>query len=238
MKTAVLFPWSGTCPHRTAAFAWVKAWYAEHHPDFELVTGHSPEGEQWCKAKAVAEALVRTDADLLVISDADVVAPRLAEAVETVKTGISTWAIPHWRVLRFGPAATGRILKGADPKTAANDMDDFDQPPYKGLAGGGIVVLTRPTYLSAPLDPRFVGWGQEDESWAIALRTLHGQPWRSKDAPLWHLWHPPQQRESRSRGSHRSWNIYNSYCRAATPKDMPQCLAHARELVAGETRDR
>jgi len=43
------------------------------------------------------------------------------------------------------------------------------QRPYPGYPGGGITVLPRSTYTEVPLDLRYEGWGQEDESWAHAL---------------------------------------------------------------------
>lgn len=230
MKTAVIFPWAGDNPHRAIAFEWVKGWHRINHPQWELVTGFAQSGEKWCKAEAVADALKKTDAELLVVIDADCVAPGVAHAVQAVRDG-ALWAIPHLRVLRFNEQATARIVAGADPRSLGATMDDFDQPPYKGMEGGGAVVLKRETYLKVPLDPRFKGWGQEDQSWAIALRVLCGKAWRTPVDPLWHLWHPPQARESRSRGSHKSWHLYNAYCRGALPRDMPGILADARALV-------
>lgn len=56
--------------------------------------------------------------------------------------------------------------------------------------------------------------GQEDESWALALTCLHGQPWRG-DADLIHLYHPPAPRVSRRKGSPESWALYRRYRDAA-----------------------
>lgn len=56
--------------------------------------------------------------------------------------------------------------------------------------------------------------GQEDESWAIALATLAGPPWRG-EADLIHLWHPPERRMSRRKGSPESWALYHRYREAA-----------------------
>jgi hypothetical protein len=84
------------------------------------------------------------------------------------------------------------------------------------------------------MDHRFVGWGQEDQAWAIALKCLFGNPWRSQNGPLWHLWHPPQERMSREKGSLSSWDLYSSYRRlAANQKGMEELLAEARQVAAG-----
>jgi len=46
------------------------------------------------------------------------------------------------------------------------------------------------------------GWGREDDSWGVALKTLAGKPFHLRGR-LWHLWHPPQARPDR-RGRRRS----------------------------------
>jgi hypothetical protein len=86
-----------------------------------------------------------------------------------------------------------------------------------------MTVLTRETYEQVPLDRRFAGWGQEDESWALALTCLTGAPWRG-DAPLWHLWHPPQDRASRRWGSGASRALWARYCQAAADPDAMRAL--------------
>jgi hypothetical protein len=78
------------------------------------------------------------------------------------------------------------------------------------------------------MDSRFVGWGQEDESWAYALQTLAGQPWRGA-ADLFHLWHPTPPRVERRRGSIEGWRLMKRYrkARGEGPEAMRELLAHA-----------
>jgi hypothetical protein len=71
-------------------------------------------------------------------------------------------------------------------------------------------VLRRDSYLEVPLDPRFLGWGHEDDSWARALVTMLGDPWRGK-RPLFHLWHPPQDRRVRYEGRPQSAALFQRY---------------------------
>lgn len=172
----------------------------------------------WSKARAVADGLLRTAADILVIADADVWCDDLGEAIEAVRRG-APWAIPHSDVHRLSPSATAAALRGAP----LNTVGPLTQPPYRGYEGGGLVVLRRDLYERAPLDPRYLGWGQEDESWALALRTLAGRPWRGT-APLYHLWHPPQPRESRRWGSPAARHLYHQYRRAAGDPDTMRAL--------------
>jgi hypothetical protein len=151
----------------------------------------------------VGDAVSRTDADVLVIADADVwVDP--AEAVAACQT----WAVPHLKVHRLSEQSTQTVLEGGDWRGLP-----LDQKPYKGFLGGGVTVIRRSLYEQVPLDRRFVGWGQEDESWAMALESLFGEPWRG-GRDLVHLWHPPQPRKSRSVGSDAGRELKVRYSRA------------------------
>jgi hypothetical protein len=91
-----------------------------------------------------------------------------------------------------------------------------------------MVVLSRESYAKVPLDPRFKGWGQEDESWALALGTLLGRSKRGL-ADLWHLWHDPAPRQSRDVGSQASMNLHRRYVTAnRQPPRMAALVAEAK----------
>ena len=167
----------------------------------------------WVKALAVMPAVEASCAEIVVVHDADVACGGLPAALRAVESG-APWAIPHLNVHRL------------------NADGGEEQRPYRGIEGGGIVVARRPTLLEIPLDPRFAGWGQEDESWGVALNVLAGKPWRGK-APLYHFWHPPQQRLSRTRGSREGWNLRREYFRARSDPDRMRALVQeARDLLA------
>lgn len=271
MSTAVLIPWRPGCPHRAAALDYVAARYAAN---FDVAIGHCPEGP-WIKALAVANALRQTDAEVLIVADADVWAQGLPGALQAVRNG-ARWAIPHRGVLRLSEAATERYLagRGALPRRPAplefpvagdstmNDTgrpvrdarcggrplwsdpigpershrtdnssydehtfraSDLIEPAYLGVEGGGIVILRRETYAECPLDPRFVGWGGEDESWGFALRALYGPPVRVRK-PVTHLWHPPANRMTRGYGSLASRELRKRYARARASAALTRAL--------------
>ena len=211
-RVSVIIPWAPGvgCRHREAALAWTASkWVGTGH---EVVVGENT--GPWCKAAAVADGLARATGDVLVVADADVWTPGWEGAVGRVVSGVP-WAMPHGKVHRLTHAATQQVLDGHEP---ARGMD-LTQSPYQGWPGGGMVVLRRDVYVRAPLDPRFVGWSGEDESWAHALRTLAGPGWRGT-APLWHLWHPPQERMSRRWGSPEARELAARYVRARTFETM------------------
>lgn len=180
----------------------------------------------WRKALAVADALSRASGEILVVADADVWCDGVPEAVDRVKAG-AAWAIPHYLVRRLTLPATLEVLScGSWP--VRRGTTTYAQPPYPGRPGGGLVVLRRDAYERVPMDARFAGWGQEDESWALALGTLLGRPWRGT-ADLWHLWHDPAPRQSRTVGNQVSLNLHRRYMTAnRQPKKMSALLGEVR----------
>ena len=194
---------------------------AYSHPDWQVVTGTPPDGP-WCKALAVADALRRADGSMLVLADADVWTDGVGLAVEAVRRG-APWAIPHGLVYRLDGIATTKVLVGTSPSPSVGGLA---RQPYRGIEGGGITVLTRDLYEQIPLDRRYVGWGQEDESHGLALSTIAGRRWRGV-APLWHLYHEPMPRLNAHVGSAESRALHVRYQYAA--QDGPVAM---RALLA------
>jgi hypothetical protein len=159
---------------------------------------------------------------MLVVADADVWCGGVGAAVDAVRSGAAKWAVPHARVCRLTSVASAQVYETGQWPTR-RVTTTYAQPPYPGRLGGGMVVLGRDTYLAAPLDPRFVGWGQEDESWALALRCMAGREWRGVE-DLWHLWHTPQRRLSRSVGSRENSILYRRYCVAVRDRTRMRSL--------------
>lgn len=209
-RVEVVVPFLGGCPHRDRAWSWCERRYEW---PVTLASGGSP----WCKARAVMPAIERSCADVVVVADADVWCEGLGEAVDAVADG-APWALPHTLVRRLTEDGTAAVLAGADWRS-----QPLEQSPYSGMLGGGYVVARRETLLDVPLDPRFVGWGQEDHSWGMALSTLLGELWRGR-ADLVHLWHPPQQRMTRKYGSAEGRALWRRYSYARFDRNDMRAL--------------
>lgn len=218
MSVAVVVPCRLDDAHRSAAWQWVSNQYAARHPTWEVIAGTCPDGP-WVKALAVEDALSRTDAEVILVADADVWSDGLERAVDSLER--FPWAIPHHTVYRLTEQATANVLNGGEL------AGPYTQQPYKGWAGGGLLALHRDTYERIPLDPRFVGWGGEDAAWHLALVRFTGRGWRGR-ASLHHLWHPPQPRLNRIIGSQESADLLNRYQRARTPALMEALIEEAR----------
>lgn len=222
---SVLVPRAGGCPHRARAWGWVRQQLAE----YEVIEGWG-DASRWCKAEAVAEALSKATGDLLVLHDADVWSEHLADAITAVQSGKYEWAVPHWTVRRLTEHGTTQFIDG-ERETAEISEDHF------AVQGGGIVVVTRDAYVRAPLDARFVSWGQEDKSFARALSTLAGKPFVIRQ-PLWHLYHPPQERMTRIVGNEVSKALWQRYVSAShQPRAMRALIEEGRQCrLSGSSR--
>jgi hypothetical protein len=196
----VVIPYLGGCQHREAALSWV---LERHVYPVKVALGSSP----WCKAKAVMPAVENCPAGAVVVADADVWCDGLRDAVQAVQEG-ALWARPYARVHRLTKEGTAAVVRGEPWRE-----QPLEERPYRGVLTGGMLVAQRDVLLRVPMDPRFVGYGQEDEAWGAALATLAGRPWRGR-ADLVHLWHPPQKRMSRRKGSPESWELYKRYMEA------------------------
>ena len=204
----VVIPYGGDDPHRDRALEWVTAEWAKL--GYSIAIGIHNDGP-WCKAKAVAVALdaaAPADNDILIIADADVWPARLQDSLRRVVDGANRWAMAHRLVVRFNEEATRLIYDGMP--FSGFSKNSHDQRPYNGTVGGGCVIIPAIRYRQVPLDPRFAGWGQEDESWGMALTTMFGQPYRG-GGDLYHLWHPAPDRRDRVVGSNEGEALRNRY---------------------------
>lgn len=224
---SIVMPYTSDDEHRQAARRWVLGWYARHHPGWQLVEGAC--AGEWSKGAALADAVARASHDILVVADADSVVPpdTLEEAVARVAAG-AAWVMPHRTVYRLSDTHTTQVYAGAEPQRR-----DTCRPPYAGVVGGGITVLTRDAWQTVSgIDPRFVGWGGEDMAFGWALETLCGAGVHLT-APLYHLWHKQEAKGQRRHGSPESEALAGRYRDARNKPDAMRALIaeHAAEMA-------
>lgn len=218
MTVSVLIPFSPDSTWRVQALEHAVRQYTE---SWETIIG-TVDGP-WRKAAAVADAARTAAGEIFVVADADCVCGGVEQAVAAVSAGAG-WAMPHGNVHRLDEEATLEVYAGTPPEQTVGRAERT----RRGMFGGGIVVVTRQAWERAPLDPRFVGWGQEDSSWGLALDTLCGPPARLNH-DLWHLWHPPAPRRDRRIGSDQGHALFERYRQARNRPDvMAKLIEEAR----------
>lgn len=235
-SVSVIIPWykREPDPWRDNALAYVQRWWSVTFPDWPVIIGAMNQEEgPWRKGLAVHRALQKTDADTIVVADADVICTGVREAVDQIAALRCGWAVPHRLVCRLTSDATTLLIqdgrKPADPKRGTRP--DYAEV-HQGIIGGGLVVLPRKLLSDIPIDPRFTGWGQEDYSWARALTMLAGHPWRGP-APLLHLWHDPQTTSDPRRGvgSAEGYALWQRYQDAATLPTLLDVVEEAKKAL-------
>lgn len=168
--------------------------YQLNHPDWKIIEGRCPSAT-WCKGFAIQDALNHTNADILIIADADcIVQPAALEAsVSAVRNG-APWAMPHTTVRRLNEASTVLMLPEVPHTINWNGISalPLDRPVYDGAPGGGIVVVRRVFYEAVGGIPQaFQGWGSEDRALALLCSSLLG-PCERGSGELLHFHHDPQ----------------------------------------------
>lgn len=242
MTVRVIIPWRGGCAQREANLQRVICWWEQHHPDWVLTVGEYPSlAGGWRKSIAVLAGGPVHDADVVIVSDADVICEQVDTAISVVSgdrrvRGIPArplWAMPHRDVHRLNESATQMINARTwwpSQVVTTRELRPYVARSYAGFAGGGLVVLRGRLFNEVPMDPRFVGWGQEDHSWALALSMLGGAPWRGHGL-LWHLWHPKAPRLYPGIGSNDGLQLWHRYRTASTPPAMRALIGEARAEI-------
>lgn len=233
MAIGVVIPWRPSDRHRERALDWVTRRYEHAFPDADIRLGSCDPSLPFNRAEAILDGAARSDADVLVIADSDSWCDSVNLAVMAVAMGTAPWAVPHRLIHRLSAESTEQVYTGADWHHLPLSTDNRqDRKPYVGNEAGTLLVIRRDVLFDVPPDVRFIGWAREDKAWSYALRLLVAPPWRG-DGDLVHLWHPPQERPSRVKGSPASEALYRRYVRVRrNPAGMRTLIDETRSVAA------
>lgn len=188
---------------RQKNWKWLQAYWKAQLPGAEIIIGEDRDGKPFSKSVAVNDAASRAHGDIYVIVDADGYIS--AEAVLYCATqirqarnhGHKLWFVPYRNFFRLTAEASQRVLLSSPKKPY-----QFSSPPPEDCVqrsaasqfghryGAMIQVMPKEAFWEVGgWDPRFRGWGGEDNSAMRAVDTLY---WPHKTLPIQvlHLWHP------------------------------------------------
>ena len=210
---------------RRAARDWVSArWEAA---GFRVTVAEG--AGAWSKGAAVNPTVAASDAELVIVADADSWVTLEATEKACEQAEARGWAMPHSTVKRLSRAGTTAVYRGEVDISKAR----MERSPYPALPGGGILMVRRDVWDTiGGFDPRFVGWGGEDHAVGLALATLSGPVSRRRVAPLWHLWHQPSPNNRRP--SPESRRLDERYRKA---RNNPQAMRELVKEVRGGVAD-
>lgn len=208
MSLDVLIPWGGDIddPWRTRAFWWVRNRYRTLLPEATIIVGTSAQ-TPFNRSEARNNAFRASDADILLVADADtVVQPdAIRGAVRLIGNG-APWVIPYREQAGYyslSRNATTRILD-LDPGSDIPEPSDPDDWEHKHASPAdplpswaGLLVLPRKAWEAVGgYDEAFLGWGYEDVAFRAALDRRVGPHRRVQNSYALHLWHARTEDEN------------------------------------------
>lgn len=216
MTTHVVIPASNRDgAHRTRNRNYVQAWWESR--GFRVHVAFCPTVE-WSKGATVNPAVAACSADVVVVADGDSLIPddRLETAISDA--GAFGWGVGHLSIRRLTEDATVALIAGKPGRLRT------ERSAYPGVAGGGIVMVRKDAWMQVGgFDPRYLGWGGEDYSLGIALRTVTGfNPEPRRRGVLTHLWHP--KAPAHNSPSLATRLLHRRYCSARSDRDSMLAL--------------
>lgn len=206
MSTQVVIPFRGGCPYRELAKDLVVDTWSGFH-----VTVVDDGFEPFSRGASLNQAIEQSDADVIVATDADVVAdfaaletairlaresPGLVQPFDQLKYLDETWSHVEWT---FSPSEATTLL-------------------------GGVNVFSRETWeLSGGFLPAFRGWGCEDVAFARQCAVLAG-PLRRIVASVTHLWHPKVGAYVSPEVLQSNHDLMGRVLQASSPEDIQEVI--------------
>lgn len=189
---SVIIPWRNSGDQwRRQSWDWLLQRYQRLLPEADIFCGHD-DSEPFNRSSTRNYLVDKSDGDILLIADADTVFHR-----EQIEVGIrkilngASWVIPYAENRYYNVTADETALIWASPfESTIPELTDSSQWDHKITSWAGLLLVTREAFdLVGGYDPRFVGWGYEDNAFRAALDHRVG-PHARVDSYALHLWHP------------------------------------------------
>jgi hypothetical protein len=181
-----LVPFYGDDPVRLRLLREVTRELRQWFPDDEVLVGGPGEPSRAVTRNWLAQ---ESSGDILAFVDADTIIPptQVRAAAKWITDGEVQWVLPYQSYYSLTEAGTAAFLHG-DPSPETDYV--FPSPEAPEPSVGGVIMMTRSAFATVNgYDERFIGWGEEDRAFAMALSVLVGLE-RRISGLVYHLWHP------------------------------------------------
>lgn len=188
---SVVIPWrAGSDEWRLRSFDWILSRYGHLFSEAEIIVSDdgSEDFRRGCsRNKGVSEASRK----FVLVADADTIPfPEfVAEGLRMLKRG-APWVIPYGDADYYNSdEKSARKILGLDPWKGLSPHDITWEHKLKSWAGQ--LLLRTDDYEAVDgYDPRFTGWGYEDNAFTATCDTLLGDHVRVDNGYTIHIWHP------------------------------------------------
>jgi hypothetical protein len=170
VRVVILVPYrSDGGGRRDQLWAFVKAWLEEHHPDWPIVVGESPEGP-FNRGAAVNDAARRAgDWDAAIIHDADNIADPVMLRQAVKRTHETRGCVfPFATYLYLDEYSTNRLLAEGNCFLCPIEHWWGVIPKHHS----GIQAISRTAYDQVGGLPELEGWGYEDSIMSAMLKAF------------------------------------------------------------------
>jgi len=195
---AILVPRRAGQADRDALWAWTRDWWATRFPEWPISEGHHHAAEGlFNRSAAVNRAAHGVPWDVAVIIDADVIcdASQVREAVARADA-TGCMVLPYATRKDLNHTGTAHVMRGY-----SGSWERWVARRYRNMVSS-VVVVPRPLWDAiGGFDEQFIGWGFEDEAFAVACETFGG-PIERIDGELWHLHHATATEGKRGSPTH------------------------------------
>jgi hypothetical protein len=189
-KVSVIVPWRADGGQRDRLWAWCLGfWRSQLDPSAAEILECDSGDERFTRGRSINLGVSRARGDLLVIADADTFVSALPEALRLCDWG-GRWTIAYdeWEYHFLTPEATERRL-ALSPVVGTYEPVEGEWKE-RLVSRSGCIVFTRAMWETVGgYDPRFYGWGYEDDALVAAADTLLGHHSRAEGWAV-QLWHP------------------------------------------------
>jgi predicted glycosyltransferase involved in capsule biosynthesis len=179
---------------RVKQLNWLKAKWDVVSDDIQLIVAEDDGQQPFSKTIAVNNCYRQATSDVFAILDADVwLDPKvLIQSAKTIANDPNKWIMPCDLVWRVTKTKTKEIVD--NPDFDLFTLSESDCSRITPVVGAASVFSRKQFETLGGMDPRFRGWGGEDNAWNLLMTDFFGKP-ESWSNPLFHLWHPTPRDE-------------------------------------------